>query len=271
MEKMLGERKYLDKGNVALLDVFGNDEEIIEAARVSYQKGTTPTSDTRTLLRYLVRHKHTSPLEMAEVKFYLKVPIFVARQLIRHRTANVNESSARYSILSDEFYVPELEQMQPQSTTNKQGRAAGEPIEYAENTRMLMTDCMSETMDLYGNILGNTELSREIARIITPVSVYTTMYWKIDLHNYFHFLNLRLDSHAQWEIRQMAQAMFDLTQPHFPIAHEAFQDYIQHARTLSRGEQIYLANRISGTNQDHGLSDRELKEFDLWYETILRK
>ena len=207
-------------GFVRLIDVMGDDSSIADAARVSYGTGTRSVSDNRNLIRYLVRHKHTSPLEMVEVKFHLKLPIFVMRQLVRHRTASLNEYSGRYSIMSDDCYVPELDYIQPQSKTNNQGRgddglSDGWKTRYQQTIDDIRYKCLVAYDFLIGNkSIGHGGLTRELARTVLPVSNYTECYWKIDLHNFFHFCKLRMDDHAQQEIQDYAKAMYELSLIH---------------------------------------------------------
>jgi thymidylate synthase (FAD) len=236
------EVKVHEHGLVALLDVMPRfapvgktaDFAIVQAARVSYGHGTKQVNEDRGLIRYLARHRHTTPFEMVEFKFHHVMPIFVARQWIRHRTANVNEYSARYSVVKDRFYRPSLESLRQQSTTNRQGGAeqvdnltADEFYKYLESVEAHYAD--------YQKMLDKG-VARELARIGLPLNVYTEWYWKIDLHNLLHFLSLRMDPHAQQEIRDFANAMFALVQPIVPIACEAFLDYNLHSTRLSRLE-----------------------------------
>jgi len=264
----------LDHGIVTLLDVFGDDSRIAESARVSYGKGTKKTSNDAALIRYLMRHHHTSPFEMCEVLFYLKVPIFVARQLVRHRTANINEVSGRYSELTNEMYVPEQTQLGPQSPTNHQGRAPVDPSLHTRRTELEIAQSNHEAFQSYDRLLTIHEVSREISRIVLPVSTYTELYWKCDLHNLFHFLKLRVDSHAQYEIRVMAEAMLQLIEPHFPQATRAFRDYILNARTLSQTEQRLLSIMVSQSVPSFEeakklkMSEREYNEFVRWIKTL---
>ena len=239
------EKKVHEHGFVRLVDIMGSDGDIADAARVSYGKGTRAVSDNRNLIRYLVRHKHTSPLEMASVKFHLKLPIFVMRQLVRHRTAKLNEYSGRYSVMSDDCYVPEPEYIQPQSMSNKQGRAGELSDGWKRKYKTIISDITTKAIIAYELLLGNKTiehggLTRELARTVLPVSNYTECYWKIDLHNFFHFCKLRMDSHAQQEIQDYAVPMFEMVKPHFPIATEAFEDYILDSITLSRLEKNVL-------------------------------
>lgn len=252
--------KYIvvhEHGFVGLVDHMGTDASIVQAARVSYGAGTKSVSDDRTLIRYLLRHKHTTPFEMCEVKFHMKLPIFVARQLIRHRTASVNEYSGRYSEMPNEFYVPDWDDVQPQSTDNKQGRSGqfvtATKHDVARTIQHCYDYCYGEYSGLiageYDTVDKGTGVSKELARVILPVGNYTEWYWKIDLHNLFHFLKLRLDPHAQKEIRDFADAIYRLLQPIFPVACEAFEDYINQAKTLSRME-VKLLKLLLYANTD---------------------
>jgi thymidylate synthase (FAD) len=212
----------LDHGFVRVIDYMGDDSAIVQAARVSYGAGTRHVSNDEGLIRYLMRHWHSTPFEMCEVKFHVKLPVFVARQWIRHRTANVNEYSARYSILDREFYIPAPEHLAAQSTTNNQGR--GEVLAGPEAARvldLLKTDA-ARAYDHYEEMLsqdGQAGLARELARMNLPANIYTQWYWKTDLHNLFHFLRLRADPHAQYEIRAYAEAMLDITAAWVPLGH----------------------------------------------------
>jgi thymidylate synthase (FAD) len=257
----------LDKGFVRLVDVMGDDAAIVQAARVSYGSGTKKVHEDRGLIRYLLRHMHTTPFEMVEFKFHIKLPIFVARQWIRHRTANVNEYSGRYSEMKDEFYVPAIDQVRAQSTSNKQGRAdEAFPIDEAERIIAMMESSQQQAYAEYQQMLSQ-DLAREIARINLPVSNYTEWYWKIDLHNLFHFLRLRIDAHAQYEIRVYAQAMADLIKPYVPMAYEAFEDYILKSQRFSRLERIALNALLQQRPTSvedlaaYGLKGREATEF----------
>jgi thymidylate synthase (FAD) len=260
------EFRCLDKGFVRLIDVMGDDSAIVQAARVSYGSGTKQVHEDRGLIRYLMRHLHTTPFEMVEFKFHVKLPIFVARQWIRHRTANVNEYSGRYSEMKDEFYLPDSDQVRAQSSMNKQGRAdtAFDPAE-AERIRSVMSSTQQHLYDEYQQLLS-TDLAREIARINLPVSNYTEWYWKIDLHNLFHFLRLRIDPHAQYEIRVYGEAMAEIAKAAVPLAYEAFEDYILHARRFSRAELEIIRSTLTSLPtvdelQLKGLSAREAREF----------
>lgn len=253
------EIKCLDKGFVRLVDYMGDDDAIVQAARVSYGKGTKSVTEDRGLIRYLMRHKHTSPFEMVEFKFHVKLPIFVARQWIRHRTANVNEYSGRYSEMKDEFYLPELSQIRPQSALNKQGRA-DEAIPEAEAIKIQteMQQLQAMLFGTYNSLLENS-VARELARINLPLSNYTEWYWKIDLHNLFHFLRLRMDSHAQYEIQVYGEAIAEIIKEIVPIAYEAFEDYVLNGIYLSNQEKKALLNLIDKSK----LSEEYLTEFGL--------
>ncbi len=268
VEALLGrEFRCLDKGFVRLIDVMGDDRAIVQAARVSYGEGTRTPSDDRKLIRYLMRHRHTSPFEMVEFKFHIKLPIFVARQWIRHRTANVNEYSGRYSILREEFYEPALEQIRPQSPANKQGRAST-PLPEAQAQAILqrLRRTQQALYAEYQELLGQN-VARELARINLPLSLYTEWYWKIDLHNLFHFLRLRLDEHAQYEIRVYARAIAEIVKAVVPLAWEAFEDYVLEGVSFSRQEQLVLRHLLRPEQlteellQQAGLSGREAQEF----------
>ena len=236
------EAKVHDHGLVALIDVMPRmvpagktaDFAIVQAARVSYGQGTKQVNEDRGLIRYLARHHHTTPFEMIEFKFHHVMPVFVARQWIRHRTANVNEYSARYSVVRDRFYHPTLEYVRKQSTVNRQG--GEEPIDTVTAQEFLSwLDTVESGYQEYQKLIDKG-LARELARIGLPVNVYTEWYWKIDLHNLFHFLSLRMDAHAQQEIRDFAVAMFALVRPIVPIAAEAFLDYQLGGMRLTRLE-----------------------------------
>ena len=283
-------RQCLNLGFVVLTDVMGNDKTIVQSARVSYGDGTKKVSEDRGLIRYLMRHLHTTPIEMIEFRFLCKMPIFVARQWIRHRTANVNEYSGRYSVMVDEFYVPELEHILPQSTTNKQGRdgemSMADKIAVRDEIIKSNIECYNRYQNLLGGDLEKSSMvfsdsfegiSREMARGVLSVNNYTEWYWKIDLHNLFHFLALRMDSHAQYEIRVFADAMYELIKPVIPLAVEAFEDFILNAERMSRMEMDLLRYMVEGSwdlaksafgegtekgvAKHFGLSMRELREF----------
>lgn len=237
----------LDYGFVYLVDYMGGDEAVVQAARVSYGKGIKKRSEDRALIRYLMRHRHTTPSEMVEFKFHAKMPIFVAREWIRHRTANVNEYSGRYSILSNEFYLPDSAVVGIQSKSNKQGRGKEVPPEYAANViEIIKRDALLAYShyefllndDGKGNPADPTRpmIARELARVNLNLNYYTEWYWKIDLHNLFHFVSLRSDPHAQYEIRVYSDAIAQILADSVPLAWEAFADYVRDAMQFSRLE-----------------------------------
>ena len=244
-------------GFVKLLDVMGDDEEVENSARISYGEGTRKVNQTRNLIRYLMRHKHTSPFEMCEVKFHLKLPIFVMRQLVRHRTANLNEYSGRYSVMSNEFYLPEGDYLAKQSTTNSQGR--GEVLEQ-QGLLQFEFNRIYDGASMAYQVLLEEDLSREVARAVLPVANYTECIWKIDLHNFFHFVKLRSDSHAQREIRDYADAMYELVKPNFPICCEAFEDYIQGATTFSKQEMGVIGELLEYADTKAALAGMSVKD-----------
>ncbi|MCL4367458.1 FAD-dependent thymidylate synthase [Patescibacteria group bacterium] len=260
-EKWLGVPiKVLDHGFVYLVDYMGNDASIEQAARVSYGGGTRKVSETTGLIRYLRRHDHTTPFEMIEVKFHAKMPLFVARQWVRHRTANINEYSARYSILDEEFYLPEPGVLAAQSKSNKQGRGEVVPKEYAAQVRDLLIHDAQTAYGHYTDLLNDNGegeplnpdkpmLARELARMNLSLNFYTQWYWKIDLHNLMHFLRLRMDSHAQHEIRVYAEAMGKIIKDSFPIAWQAFEDYELNAKKFTGPELEILKLLFTGKKQ----------------------
>lgn len=280
--EILGDPNYvpvLDHGFVGLVDAMpsepaAGDVAIVQAARVSYGSGTKSVRNDRGLIRYLLRHRHTTPFEMVEFKMHLKMPIFVARQHIRHRTANVNEYSGRYSIMSPDFYVPEVANLKPQSTTNKQGREGEVSAEKAKEYQAVMMNTFQEAYRAYEQLIGedsedNPGIARELARSVLPVGNYTEMYWKIDLHNLFHYLSLRMDSHAQYEIQELSKAMARLIKPYVPLAYEAFEDYMVNAKYFSGPEMEILKNLAKSKTPEEllelaesaGMSKREIGEF----------
>lgn len=265
----------LDHGLVRLVDVMGDDAAIVQAARVSYGKGTKTVREDRGLIRYLVSHRHTSPLEMCEIKLHCKMPIFVARQWIRHRTANVNEVSGRYSVLPDEMYVPDPFAISLQSANNKQGRAEGKVDDsLADEFLQMLEEAQRSARETYEDSL-ELGIARELSRINLPVSQYTEWYWKIDLKNLLNFLNLRLDSHAQYEIRVYALAIAQIVKSWVPLVWEAFEDFELHAVTFSAPEQELLFQLIgclingkSPESFDHRLSKREVEDLQSKTEAI---
>ncbi len=257
----------LDHGFVRVIDYMGDDGAIVQAARVSYGRGTKAVQNDEGLIRYLMRHWHSTPFEMCEIKLHVKLPVFVARQWIRHRTANVNEYSARYSILDREFYIPAPEQLAAQSTVNNQGR--GEVLQGEEAQRVLdiLRDDATRAYDHYQAMLsqdGQQGLARELARMNLPASVYTQWYWKTDLHNLFHFLRLRADAHAQYEIRVYADAIAGMVKDWVPYAWSAFEDYRLGGAQLSQKGIECLRRMLKGeevTQETSGMSKGEWREF----------
>jgi len=235
--------KCLDKGFVRLVDSMGGDDAIVQAARVSYGQGTSKVSQDRGLIRYLMRHRHTTPFEMVEFKFHCKMPIFVARQWVRHRTANINEYSLRYSEARDEFYMPDREHIQFQSALNKQGRMGEVPPELKQKVLDSFKEISERSFAIYSE-LNEAGVARELARSILPVNLYTEWYWKNDLHNLLHFVGLRSDSHAQYEIRVFSDAMAESVQAVAPFAWEAYQDYVVNGLRFSRIEQSLLEKNL---------------------------
>jgi thymidylate synthase (FAD) len=247
LDAILGhQHPVLDHGFVRLIDYMGDDAAVVQAARVSYGEGTeTPSSDAA-LIAYLMRHRHSTPFEMCEIKLHVKLPIFVARQWIRHRTANVNEVSARYSILDREFYIPEPDQVQHQSTANKQGRSG--PVEKWANWkfREALKGVCGDAFDLYDTATSSQyDIARETARIGLPLSTYTQWYWKVDLHNLLHFLQLRADPHAQYEIRVYADAILSIVEKWVPMAHAAFVEHRLGAVTFSKSAMVILRDILA--------------------------
>lgn len=260
LEAMLYEPiPVLNHGFVRCIDYMGDDAAIVQAARVSYGKGTKTLSDDAKLISYLIGHGHTTPFEMCEIKFHVKLPIFVARQWIRHRTANVNEQSARYSILDREFYIPDYWELELQDTDNKQGR--GEALAHVDQG--LIWDWLTEdAATAYDHYEQMTEkgLARELARMNLPINIYTQWYWKIDLHNLFHFLNLRTDSHAQKEIRLYALAMLQLVKRWVPMAVDAWEDQVVGGVHLNQRELEFVRRLATGSGEQFGAAQRILKD-----------
>jgi len=276
LEAMLFEAlPVLDHGFVRVIDYMGDDGAVVQAARVSYGRGTRKVSEDAGLIRYLMRHRHSTPFEMCEIKYHVKLPIFVARQWIRHRTANVNEISARYSILDREFYLPAPEHLAAQSSVNRQGR--GDVLEGEDAARvldLLRSDAM-QTYDHYADMLNEDAdgqpvdpdrpgLARELARMNLTLNTYTQWYWKTDLHNLLHFLSLRADAHAQYEIRVYADAMLKSVEAWVPACYAAFRDYRMGAITFSATMLAALKRMLDGEavqQANSGLSKREWVEF----------
>jgi thymidylate synthase (FAD) len=264
----------LDHGFVRVVDYMGDDAAVVQAARVSYGRGTKKVSEDRGLIRYLMRHYHTTPFEMAEIKFHVKLPIFVARQWIRHRMASINEYSARYSILDKEFYIPEADKLAAQSTNNRQGRGDVLVGEEAHKVLDLLRGDAERTYENYAWMLNESDdgsvpdaerqgLARELARMNLTLNTYTQWYWKADLHNLMHFLRLRADRHAQYEIRVYAEAMLKILELWVPLSYEAFLEYRLDAINLSRSGLAVVKRMIGGeklTQAASGLSAREWQE-----------
>ena len=287
LEKILYEAiPILDHGFIRVVDYMGNDTSIVQAARVSYGKGTKKVSTDAGLIKYLMRHWHSTPFEMCEIKYHVKLPIFIARQWIRHRTANVNEYSARYSILDKEFYLPKTENLAAQSQSNRQGRGDVLQGEQAKKVLELLKNDAEQTYNNYemmlnerydGSVINEKEvgLARELARMNLTLNTYTQWYWKTDLLNLMNFLRLRADHHAQYEIRAYADAMLDTVKKWVPITYEAFMDYrVGGIEVSSKGKRV-IQKLIKGENvslEQSGLSKREWNElmeaFNLSEKTI---
>ncbi|MDR3522718.1 MAG: FAD-dependent thymidylate synthase [Acetobacteraceae bacterium] len=265
----------LDHGFVRVIDYMGDDGAVVQAARVSYGRGTRKVSEDAGLIRYLMRHRHSTPFEMCEIKYHVKLPIFVARQWIRHRTANVNEISARYSILDREFYLPAPEHLAAQSEINRQGRGAVLEGENAARVLDLLREDSLRAHDHYMELLNEDDdgqardpsrpgLARELARMNLTLNTYTQWYWKTDLHNLLHFLSLRADSHAQYEIRVYADAMLKTVEAWVPACYAAFRDYRMGAVTFSASMLAVLRRMLAGeavTRETSGMGQREWAEF----------
>lgn len=265
--------EVLDHGFVRVVDYMGNDSSVVQSARVSYGAGTKKVNADVALINYLMAHRHTTPFEMCEIKFHIKLPIFVARQWIRHRTASVNEYSARYSIMEDEFYIPRAENLSAQSKVNHQGRDESKILNSSEQKRVLeilKNDSANSyknylemiNQDVDGNIIDNGQegLARELARMNLPLNCYTQWYWKIDLHNLLHFLNLRADSHAQYEIRVYAEVMLDIVKKWVPHCYQAFIKNNKTGKNFSGPALQVIKKMLKGekvSQEDSGLTSRE--------------
>lgn len=269
----------LDHGFVRVIDYMGDDAAIVQAARVSYGRGTKRVQEDVGLIRYLMRHRHTTPFEMCEIKIHVKLPIFVARQWIRHRTASVNEYSARYSILDKEFYIPAPEHLAAQSATNRQGRGAVLQGDEAADVLAVLREDAERCYAHYAHMLNEGEdadqnrqgLARELARMNLTLNTYTQWYWKTNLHNLFHFLSLRADPHAQYEIRVYADAMLAMVDAWVPAAAQAFRDYRLGAVTLSAQMVSVLQRRLAGekvAQESSGLNRREWAEFTAHFPIV---
>ena len=265
----------LDHGFIRVIDYMGDDSSIVQSARVSYGRGTKKSLQDKGLINYLMRHRHTTPFEMCDIKFHIKLPIFIARQWIRHRTASVNEYSARYSILGNEFYVPEKIHLSAQSAVNKQGRSDEDlPDDVANKVLSIIKEdsekCYQHYVEMMneddkGNIIDENTvgITRELARMNLTLNHYTEWYWKINLHNLLHFLALRADSHAQYEIRVYAQAMLDVVKAWVPYAFEAFMEHSVNGTSISKKGMEVIRLMIEGkeVNQESsGMSKREWSE-----------
>ena len=250
--------KCLDRGFVRLVDSMGGDDAIVQAARVSYGQGTSKVSQDRGLIRYLMRHRHSTPFEMVEFKFHCKMPIFVARQWVRHRTANINEYSLRYSEARDEFYHPDPEKIQFQSALNKQGRSGIVPDKLKQKVLDYFEEISERSFSMYQE-LNEAGIARELARSILPVNIYTEWYWKNDLHNLLHFIGLRSDSHAQYEIRVFSDAMAESVKLKAPHAWEAYQDYVVSGMRFSKIEKSLLEKKLPNRVIDDIITDINYK------------
>ncbi|MBM5782741.1 MAG: FAD-dependent thymidylate synthase [Pelagibacterales bacterium] len=277
LEKVLYQPfEVLDHGFVRVVDYMGNDSAVVQAARVSYGQGTKKVNADKGLINYLIAHRHTTPFEMCEIKFHIKLPIFIARQWIRHRTASVNEYSARYSIMEDEFYIPKAEALSAQSKVNHQGRDESKVLN-AEESKRVLEILKSDAKNSYnhyleminqndiGEIVDESKegLARELARMNLPINCYTQWYWKIDLHNLLHFLALRADKHAQYEIRAYAEVMLDIVKKWVPFCYEAFEKYRRDGKELSKAAIDVIKKMLKGeqvTQENSGLSAREWNE-----------
>ncbi len=267
--------QVLDHGFVRVVDYMGNDSSVVQAARVSYGSGTKKVNADKGLINYLIAHRHTTPFEMCEIKFHIKLPIFIARQWIRHRTASVNEYSARYSIVEDEFYIPKAQNLGSQSKINHQGRDESKVLNDAEQKKVLeilkkdSLQCYQNYLEMInqdekGNVVDENKegLARELARMNLTLNCYTQWYWKIDLHNLFHFLYLRADSHAQYEIREYANVMLDMVKKWVPHSYEAFVKHRQSGKELSGAAIDVIKKMIKGEKIDEENSSLSKREFE---------
>tara|TARA_B100001250_G_scaffold31099_1_gene25479 strand:+ start:201 stop:1148 length:948 start_codon:yes stop_codon:yes gene_type:complete len=280
LEKILYEAiPILDHGFIRVVDYMGDDSSIVQSARVSYGKGTKKVSTDAGLIKYLMRHRHSTPFEMCEIKYHVKLPIFVARQWIRHRTANVNEYSARYSILDKEFYLPSKENLAAQSTSNRQGRGTVINGKQADNILEMLKKDAEQTYNNYEAMLNerydgtvideaNQGLARELARMNLTLNTYTQWYWKTDLLNLLNFLSLRADSHAQYEIRAYAEAMTETLKKWVPITFEAFMDYRVGAMELSAKGKVVIQKMIKGESCDFESSKLSKREWNELMESF---
>ena len=265
LEKILYKKfKVLDKGFIRIIDYMGDDSSIVQSARVSYGKGTKKINQDKSLINYLLSHRHSTPFEMNEIKFHIKLPIFIARQWIRHRTANVNEYSARYSILEREFYLPQIKNIQKQSEINNQGRDEVLDKDEAEGKLKILKENSNKSFDNYDELLNEnseeTGIARELARMTLPLNTYTQWYWKIDLHNLMHFLSLRFDPHAQYEIRVYAEIILNIMKKWVPLTYDAFLKHRLNGFSLSQNGVEYIKSIIEDRKFDeNSISKREIK------------
>ena len=266
----------LDHGFVRVIDYMGDDSSIVQAARVSYGKGTKKISQDKGLINYLLSHRHSTPFEMNEIKLHIKLPIFVARQWIRHRTANVNEYSARYSVLDNEFYIPEKRNIKSQSKINNQGRDS--EVKNSDQIKKMLLANSKKNFEIYnlllnedkhGNVITEEKegIARELARMVLPLNTYTQWYWKIDLHNLMHFLSLRFDKHAQYEIRVYAELILKIMKKWVPYTYDAFVKYRLSGMSFSKDGLIYLRKLLNGAKKiSTNVSPREKREIDEIFE-----
>lgn len=254
------EFQVLDKGFVRLVDYYGSDSRIVQSARVSYGEGTKTISQDEALIDYLLRHQHTSPFEQVVFTFHLKMPIFVARQWVRHRMARMNEVSGRYSIMKDEFYVPENSCISKQSTNNKQGRGEVFEEKQAKEFQAEFIEGQQKAYEVYKDMVEKG-IAREIARINLPLALYTEFYWQMDLHNLFHFLKLRLDSHAQYEIRLYAEKILEIIKTVCPMAVNSFENTMEKAVSFN-GEEMEALRKILGGEENPIQDEKKLKRFN---------
>ena len=266
----------LDHGFVRVIDYMGDDSSIVQAARVSYGKGTKKISQDKGLINYLLSHRHSTPFEMNEIKLHIKLPIFVARQWIRHRTANVNEYSARYSVLDNEFYIPEKRNIKSQSKINNQGRDS--EVKDSDQIKKMLLANSKKNFEIYnlllnedknGNVITEEKegIARELARMVLPLNTYTQWYWKIDLHNLMHFLSLRFDKHAQYEIRVYAELILKIMKKWVPYTYDAFVKYRLSGMSFSKDGLIYLRKLLNGVKKiSTNVSPREKREIDEIFE-----
>lgn len=254
------EFQVLDKGFVRLVDYYGSDSRIVQSARVSYGEGTKTISQDGALIDYLLRHQHTSPFEQVVFTFHLKMPIFVARQWVRHRMARMNEVSGRYSIMKDEFYVPENSCISKQSTNNKQGRGEVFEEKQAKEFQTEFIEGQQKAYEVYKDMVEKG-IAREIARINLPLALYTEFYWQMDLHNLFHFLKLRLDSHAQYEIRLYAEKILEIIKTVCPMAVNSFENTMEKAVSFN-GEEMEALRKILSGEENPIQDEKKLKRFN---------